>query len=146
MEYAANFMCVLASSSLWLAGSGLVLWLCLRSRLRLSPGTRAVASILVVLQGCIWIGIPVQVDPAWIDPSWIDLQPIGMPVQKVVPIDAMKAMAPLPIDAQLPLTASSMPASINAAEAATTRQFDSRPLDSRLPFAASTLPYVMPMA
>ena len=35
MELASKFLLVLASSSLWLIGSGLVLWLCLRSRLRL---------------------------------------------------------------------------------------------------------------
>jgi beta-lactamase regulating signal transducer with metallopeptidase domain len=108
MESATEFMCVLASSSLWLAGSGLVLWLCLRSRLRLSPGTRAVASMLIVLQGWIWIGIPVQIDPAWIDPAWIDLQPIGIPVQKDAPIDAAGGATPLPLDSRLIFAAGSM--------------------------------------
>ena len=38
MESAVRFMTVLASSSLWLTGAGVVLWLCLRRRPRLSPG------------------------------------------------------------------------------------------------------------
>lgn len=133
MESAAKFMCVLASSSLWLAGSGLVLWLCLRSRLRLSPGSRAAASMLIVLQGWIWIGIPVQIDTAWIAP-----QLIGIPVQKVAPIDAGEA-APRPTPPRLSAGAGKV-APIDAAEAATL------PFDSRLPLAASTMPHVMPMA
>jgi beta-lactamase regulating signal transducer with metallopeptidase domain len=71
MVSARDFLFVLGSSSLWLTGSGLVLWLCLQSRLRLSPGTCAVASILVVLQGWIWIGIPVQVNLAWLPPQQV---------------------------------------------------------------------------
>jgi beta-lactamase regulating signal transducer with metallopeptidase domain len=104
MESAGNFMCVLASSSLWLTGSGLVLWLCLRSRLQTSPGTRAAAGLLVVVQGWIWIGIPVQLDPAWLPPK-----PVGMPSRTALPIDASQALAPLPADSRLPLAASSMP-------------------------------------
>src|SRR5256885_1803966 len=120
MQSAATFMCVLASSSLWLTGSGLVLWLCLRSRLRLSPGTRAAASILIVLQGWIWIGIPVeldnvaQIDPAWFDSGWIDStwahpQPTGIPSQQATPIDAAEGATPLPFHSALPIAASSMP-------------------------------------
>src|SRR5438094_5279759 len=101
MGSAGTFLPVLASSSLWLAGSGLVLWLCLRSRLRLSPGTRAVASMLIVFQGWIWIGIPVQVDPAWIHP-----QPTGTASQKAVPTDAAEAGTPLHADSRLLMRAS----------------------------------------
>src|SRR5262245_43736823 len=121
MESAAKFMCVLASSSLWLAGSGLVLWLCLRSRFQLSPGTRAVASLLIVLQGWIWIGIPVQLDTAWITP-----QPASIPLQRAAGTTAAREVA-----------------AIEAAEAITAPVFDEPlPLDgrllvSRLPVAAS---------
>jgi beta-lactamase regulating signal transducer with metallopeptidase domain len=152
METAGNFLCVLASSSLWLAGSGLVLWLCLRSRLQLSPGTRAAASVLIVLQGWIWIGIPVQLDPAWIPPI-----PAGMPSQKAAPIEAVEAVAPLPINSRQPLAASSMPnmsidpkstgmPSQHAAPIESAEAVAPLPVVSRLPFAASSLPEVMPMA
>src|SRR4051812_31044882 len=104
MESAAKFMGVLAPSSLWLAGSGLVMWIYLRSRLRLSPGTRAVASMLIVLQGWIWVGIPVQLDPAWI-PS----QSTAIPSQGAALLEAADARAPLPFDSRLLFAASTMP-------------------------------------
>jgi beta-lactamase regulating signal transducer with metallopeptidase domain len=131
MESVAPFMCVLASSSLWLTGSGLVLWLCLRSRLRLSPGTRAAASLLIALQGWMWIGIPVSLHiPAPLDRAWITPQPASIPRQQtagIIPaqqaagIEAAEAMAPLPLDGGLPF-------------------------DSRLPFAASFMPSLMSIA
>lgn len=104
MESAGQFMFVLASRSLWLAGSGFVLWLCLRSRLQLSPGTRAAASILVVLQGWIWVGIPVQIDQAWIHPK-----PTGIPAQTADPIDCVHTATPLPLDSRQLRAGNSMP-------------------------------------
>ncbi len=79
MVSAEKFLCVLAWSSLWVAGSGLVLWLCLRNRLQISPATRAVASFLIVVQGWIWIGIPVELDTSWIAP-----QQAGNPLREAV--------------------------------------------------------------
>src|SRR5262245_6144414 len=125
MESADKLMYAIASSSLWLASSGLVLWLCLRNRLHLSPGTRAMASLLIVLQGWIWIGIPVRFDPAWITPPPTGIpsqQAAGtVPVQNAAGIDAAEAIAPPAFDEPLPL-------------------------DARLPFTASSMPSVMPMA
>lgn len=104
MESAGQFIDALASRSLWLAGSGFVLWLCLRSRLQLSAATRAIASILVVLQGWMWIGIPVQIDQEWIYP-----QPADIPAQTAVLIDGVQTVMPLPMDSRLFLAGSSMP-------------------------------------
>jgi len=140
METAGNFLCVLASSSLWLAGSGLVLWLCLRSRLQLSPGTRAAASVLVVLQGWIWIGIPIRLDiPAPLDLAWIHPKPTGIPAPKATPTDVAQPLAPLP---SKPIDIPSPKATpIDVAHAVAPLLFDSRP-----PFAANSLPDALQLA
>src|SRR4051794_36667213 len=104
MEFTETLMRVLASCSLWLTVSGLVLWLGLRSRLRLSPATRAAASMLIVLQGWIWVGIPVQIESAWINPH-----AIGIPAQKAALIDAAEGATPLQFDSGLLIAASLVP-------------------------------------
>jgi beta-lactamase regulating signal transducer with metallopeptidase domain len=71
MHTAESLIRAVAGSSGWLTVSGVVVWLCLRSRWRLSPGTRAVACVLVLLQGWIWFAIPVSINLAWL-PSWAD--------------------------------------------------------------------------
>lgn len=136
MESAAKIMWVLASSSLWLTGSGLVLWLCLVSRLRLSAGTRAAASMLVVLQGWIWIGIPVEVDRAW-----IDLRSIGIPVPKAAPALAGKAAAPQSVPPSGSAAKVRKAAPREAAEALTALPFAPRHAG-----AAGTRPHVIPNA
>ncbi len=70
MESASTFPWLLASSSVWLTVSGLLLWLGLRSRLQISASTRAAASFLIVLQGWIWIGIPIEIDVDWMREKW----------------------------------------------------------------------------
>jgi len=84
-----------------------------------------VASILIVLQGWIWIGIPVRLDTAWItpQPASIPLQQAAgiIPAQQAAGIEAAEAMAPLPFDGWLPF-------------------------ESRRPFAANSMPNVMLMA
>src|SRR5262245_17889162 len=131
MELAEKFMSVLAWSSLWLAGSGLVLWLYLRNRLQISPGTRAVASFLIVLQGWIWIGIPVQLDTSWITP-----QQASIPVRQAAGI--------LPAQQAPGFISAQQDASIEAAEARALPQSDGRQaFESRLRLAASSMPSVM---
>lgn len=105
MELAEKLLCVLAGSSLWLTGSGLVLWICLRSRRQLSPGTRAAASFLVVLQGWIWIGIPVQIDASWIKSKRTDFQ-----APRAAPIVARQLVAVRPPASGLSITVSSVSA------------------------------------
>jgi beta-lactamase regulating signal transducer with metallopeptidase domain len=138
MEATSDFLCVLASSSLWLTGSGLILWLCLRN-LRLSPGTRTAASILVLLQGWIWIGIPVQIgELAQLEQAWNRWRPAEFPYEKTVSIDAAQAPDLFKDgDGRRP---SREPALIDAAQATTP------PLDSPLPFAARFVPELMRMA
>src|SRR5262245_50195873 len=140
MLSADRFVCILASSSLWLAGSGWVLWLCLRSRLRLSPNTHAVASLLIVLQGWIWFGIPIQLRiPSQFAPAWIQPKPTSIPAEKVAAIDAAKVVTPLPMDARLPLD--SVPSS------GSQPPFDSRPSSGPpLSVAANSTASVMRMA
>lgn len=69
MAIAESFVGMLAYSSVWLTVSGLVLWLCLRSRLPMSPGTQAAASFLILLQGWLWFGIPVHLHLARLEPT-----------------------------------------------------------------------------
>jgi beta-lactamase regulating signal transducer with metallopeptidase domain/elongation factor P hydroxylase len=150
MELSEKFMCVLGSSSLWLAGSGLVLWLCLRSRLQISPRTRAAATILVALQGWIWIGIPVEVDAVWINSVWIQPQPIDILPQQAAAGDAARAVmaTALPFDSGRSFAASSIS---DAVPVAASPVPDVKPLVARsipdvMPLAARSMPRVMPMA
>src|SRR5205823_13383777 len=74
--------------------------------------------MLIVLQGWIWIGIPVQIDSEWIHP-----QPTGTASQKAVPTDAAEAATPLPFglrsfDSRLLIRASFMPNAMPIAGAA----------------------------
>jgi beta-lactamase regulating signal transducer with metallopeptidase domain len=140
METAVNFLGVLASNSLWLAGSGLVLWLCLRSRLQLAPGTRAVASVLIVLHGWIWMGIPVPLDiPAPLNLAWKHPKPAAIPAPNVTPTDVAQALAPLP------LTPTDSPAP-HAAPIEVAHALAPLPLDSALPAAANSLPEAIQLA
>ncbi|HEY2411819.1 MAG TPA: M56 family metallopeptidase [Pirellulaceae bacterium] len=116
MESIAQLVYVLASSTLWLTASGLMLWLYLQSRHQLSPATRAAASILVVLQGWIWIGIPVQLGQlaqvnefAQLEQVWSHWKAAEIALQKSATVDAVQAMASLQIDSRPAQTTTSPP-------------------------------------
>jgi len=96
MESTDKIFYLLVSSSLWLTGAGLVLWLCLKSHLQISPGTRAAASVLAVLQGWIWFGIPVQLDTAWIYPLPTSIQSL-----ETSRADDLRVLASRPLQSRL---------------------------------------------
>lgn len=151
MELTGTFLWILATSSLWLAGSGLALWLCLRGRLRLSPGTRAAASILVVLQGWIWIGIPVELDLAWLlpraarIPSQAVAASVVAPTQPALPLNSRSISDPVPISGSRSLSnAASASESAPVIETAAVASAGP-PLGETLVSAVRSIPEVMPI-
>lgn len=66
MEWVESSIWAVVVRSLWLAASGIVLWLCLKFRGQTSPATRAAASVLVLLQGWVWFAIPVRLELPWL--------------------------------------------------------------------------------